>query len=151
MVTNHDVSTLAGWWNGYDLNIRGEIGVLNTEKELPSLLRQRQEDKTRLLFWLQTQQLLPQSWSDGISVIEEEKPFDIILCGAILNACARSRSRIMLFQLDDLQLLEAPVNIPGTDREYPNWRRKQRLETNALFADPEIQALLASTYQERMQ
>jgi len=43
------------------------------------------------------------------------------------------------------------VNIPGTYREYPNWRRKQRLETKALFGYPQIQALLASTYQERKQ
>jgi len=43
------------------------------------------------------------------------------------------------------------VNIPGTYREYPNWRRKQRLETKVLFGDPQIQALLASTYRERKQ
>ena len=151
MVTNHDVSTLAGWWNAADLKLRGEIGLLDTERELPSLQGERREDKTRLLAWLKSQQLLSASWSDVNSGALEEKPFDGDLCGAILSACARSQSRIMLFQLDDLQLLEAPVNIPGTHREYPNWRRKQKLETSILFADSNIQALLASISRERTQ
>jgi 4-alpha-glucanotransferase len=101
------------------------------------------------LAWLKSQQLLSASWSDVNSDCLEEKPFDGDLCAAILSACARSQSRIMLFQLDDLQLLEAPVNIPGTDREYPNWRRKQKLDTSLLFADSNIQALMASISRER--
>ena len=79
-----------------------------------------------------------------------DKPFDLPLCEAILNGCARSQSPLMLFQLDDLQLLQEPVNIPGTNREYPNWRRKQLQETKILFGDPQVQTLLSSTYQERM-
>ena len=79
-----------------------------------------------------------------------DKLFDLELCAAILAACAHSRARMLLCQLEDLQLLQEPVNIPGTYREYPNWRRKQRQTTAALFGDPQIQALLASTYQERM-
>jgi 4-alpha-glucanotransferase len=100
---------------------------------------------------LQAQQLLPESWSTTTAADAEEKLFNLDLCAAILAACARSRSRIMLFQLDDLQLLQEPVNIPGTHREYPNWRRKQKRETKKLFEDPQIQGLLASTYQERKQ
>jgi 4-alpha-glucanotransferase len=149
MVTNHDVSTLAGWWNGTDLQLRSDCGLLDKEQELPGLLEQRQEEKVRLLSWLHSLQLLPASWVSAMA--DAGNPFDIILCGAILDANARSRSRMMLFQLDDLQLLEEPVNIPGSYREYPNWRRKQRVETKALFEDPTIKALLASTYQERKQ
>ncbi|MEH6580809.1 MAG: 4-alpha-glucanotransferase [Halioglobus sp.] len=151
MVTNHDVSTLAGWWDGTDLHLRGDIGLLDIELELPEALRQRQEERISLLNWLQSLQLLPASWAGGNVDAVEGKPFDIALCGAILAASARSRSRMMSFQLDDLQLLQEPVNIPGTYREYPNWRRKQRLATEALFGDSQIQALLASTYQERKQ
>jgi 4-alpha-glucanotransferase len=151
MVTNHDVSTLAGWWDNTDLHIRHNIGLLDTESELAEVLRERREDKTRVLSWLQTQQLLPQGWATTTADGGKEKPFDIVLCGAILAASARSRSRMMLFQLDDLQLLQEPVNIPGTHREYPNWRRKQKWETKTLFEDPQIQGLLASTYQERKQ
>jgi 4-alpha-glucanotransferase len=151
MVTNHDVSTLAGWWDGTELHIRHSIGLLDTESELDEALRQREEDKNRVLKWLQTQQLLPESWSTTTAADGEVKLFNFDLCAAILAACARSRSHMMLFQLDDLQLLQDPVNIPGTHREYPNWRRKQKWETKTLFEDPQIQGLLASTYQERKQ
>jgi len=151
MVTNHDVSTLAGWWDGTDLQLREDIGLLDAGHELPEALQQRREDKGRLLTWLESQQLLPAGWNAATLDDGGGKPFDIVLCGAILAACARSRSRMMLFQLDDLQLLQEPVNIPGTYREYPNWRRKQRLETKSLFGDPQIQALLTSIYQERKQ
>ena len=151
MVTNHDVPTLAGWWNGTDLELREQVGLLDAEREKEAARLERQQDKQRLLGWLQSQQLLPDSWSMDVKNTCVTKQFDIVLCEAILNANARSRSKMMLFQLDDLQLLEEPVNIPGTYREYPNWRRKQRTETGTLFADPRIQAVLASTHRERMQ
>jgi len=147
MVTSHDVSTLAGWWNGTDLHIQAECGLLDIEHELNGQLQQREDDKLKMLAWLQSQQLLPAEW--GETGTASDKPFDISLCGAVLRANARSHSRLMLFQLDDLQLVQEPVNIPGTYRQYPNWRRKQKLATEAVFRDPQIQALVASTYQER--
>jgi 4-alpha-glucanotransferase len=101
------------------------------------------------LNWLQSLQLLPESWDPAVNHTVFDKRFDIALCGAVLDANARSRSKMVLFQLDDLQLLEEPVNIPGTYREYPNWRRKQKIDTRDLFGDPQIKALLASTYRER--
>ncbi|MEI6738600.1 MAG: 4-alpha-glucanotransferase [Pseudomonadota bacterium] len=39
-------------------------------------------------------------------------------------------------QLDDITGETAPVNIPGTHREYPNWRRKLSLNVEALLVDP---------------
>lgn len=149
MVTNHDVSTLAGWWNATDLEIRCNIGLLDPEHELPSLRHERQADKARLLAWLQSQQLLPEGWVQNEAESALQRPFDFALCRAILLASAHSRSKIMSFQLEDLQLLEDPVNIPGTYREYPNWRRKQAVETGSLFDTPEIQQLLSSIDRER--
>ena len=151
MVTNHDVATLAGWWNLTDLKLRHETGLLNSESQYADSCAQRQGEKTRLLELLQWQQLLPESWLAENSQFNLSREFDASLCGAILKVCARSRSRLMLFQLDDLQLLEEPVNIPGTHSEYPNWRRKQRFDTRALFQDPEIRMLIASARKERKQ
>jgi 4-alpha-glucanotransferase len=37
---------------------------------------------------------------------------------------ARSRCRLVSLQIEDLLGMVDPVNVPGTDREYPNWRRK---------------------------
>ena len=147
MVTNHDVSTLAGWWDGTDLEIRRQIGLISNGQELEHALEQRQQEKNQLLNWLEGQQLLPENRSQ----YPHEMAFDFSLCSAILLACATSRSTMMLFQLDDLQLLQRPVNIPGTYQQYPNWRRKQKQTTQSLFKDSRVKALLSSIHQERMQ
>ena len=35
-------------------------------------------------------------------------------------------SALMLVQVDDLEGEREPLNVPGTDRERPNWRRRNR-------------------------
>lgn len=149
MVTNHDVSTLAGWWDAADLQLRSDIGFDNAKEQLPALLDERRADKLKVLDWLAAQQLLPSSWSAELDDVVLTKAFDLALCAAMLATCARSASRLMSFQLDDLQLMKMPVNIPGTYREYPNWRRKQLQQTNTVFAKPEIQTMLAAMVCER--
>ena len=145
MVTNHDVATLAGWWNGTELQLRREMGVSNTSEELDLQIAERQSDKQKLLHWLSNLQLLPTTWK----INDVDKSFDLALCGAIGQACARSRAKLVSFQLEDLQLIQTPVNIPGTYREYPNWRRKQIEPVQTLFANTEIQSLLAAMVKER--
>ena len=71
------------------------------------------------------------------------------LCAAILIANARSNAQLMLLQLEDLQLISSPVNIPGTHNEYPNWRRKQTQSSAALLSQPAVQAVLAEINTER--
>lgn len=146
MVTNHDVPTLAGWWDASDLGIRKEIGLIQDQDEYVSACKGREQEKQECLNWLQSQQLLPESWHD----CTQDKRFDFDLCSAILIANARSRSALMLFQLDDLQLLHRPVNIPGTWKQYPNWRRRQKLSTRELFGQSGIQKLLSDLHQARI-
>ena len=154
MVTNHDVSTLAGWWETSDLQLRCETGNIN-QQELARQLQERSEDKRRLLQWLNERHSLPAAWCEalaagqGLNAEVLNKPFDLALCGAILAVCARSAARLMSFQFEDLQLLTTPVNIPGTYREYPNWRRKQQQQTSALFANPDITAVLSIMVKQR--
>ena len=149
MVTNHDVATLAGWWSGTDLKLKSQFGSEQNQPKLSSQLSERRQDKSRLLAWLESLELLPAGWSSHSATELPDKAFDIQLCRAILVANARGRSEMMLFQLDDLQLLEEPVNIPGTHREYPNWRRKQKVETREVFEDPVIKDVLAAIDGER--
>lgn len=147
MVANHDVPTLAGWWSGADIALQREIGLLDSGESETRAIEERNVDKTRLLEWLEQQQLLPAEWVGS----NPDRELDLSLCGAILKANARTRSKMMLFQLDDLMLEEKPVNIPGTWREYPNWRRKLKRNLANLFHDPEIRDLLMTIYQQRKQ
>jgi len=45
---------------------------------------------------------------------------------ALNNLAVAYGGRINAFSLDDILGETEPVNIPGTDREFPNWRRKYR-------------------------
>ncbi|RZV48122.1 MAG: 4-alpha-glucanotransferase, partial [Pseudomonadales bacterium] len=149
MVTNHDVPTLAGWWNGSELALRAQVGLLNAQTELPQRLEELRCDKHRLLEGLQMLALLPAGWQQQGFDQLQENPFDLDLCGAILRACAGSRAQLVSFQLEDLQLIEAPVNMPGSFSEYANWRRKQVRETSAIFNNAAITALLQPVYEAR--
>jgi 4-alpha-glucanotransferase len=146
MVTNHDVPTLADWWAKSDIKRRFDLAVIKSEDELTAVCAQRRHEKGQLLYLLGEQQLLSDSWQCR----DTEKPFDFELCLAIHRLCARSASRWVLFQLEDLQLMTEPVNIPGTYREYPNWRRKQLRATGDILADSQVVQLLRHISQERI-
>ena len=48
------------------------------------------------------------------------------------------RFRAMAAAGDDLAGEALAVNLPGTDRERPNWRRRMARTTQAIFADPSV-------------
>ncbi|WP_269620715.1 4-alpha-glucanotransferase [Zhongshania sp. BJYM1] len=146
-VTNHDVPTLSDWWSEDDLQRRYQLGVIPDQASLDALYLERKRDKRYLLQWLESNQLMPSNWE----VEELSKPMDMALCESIHRGCGRSASRFMLLQLEDLQLLKLPINIPATSHQYPNWRRKQALTTREIFAGVEATHLLNGVDKERTQ
>ena len=151
MVTNHDVPTLAGWWAAHDINSRNEYNLFDAADEFDTQLALRQSQKCQLLKWLNELNLLPENWLPELESLTQDRPIDLTLCAAIIRANARTNCQFMLYQLDDLQLIPEPVNIPGTFLEHPNWQRKQVRNTGAIFADPHINKILTSIHTERLQ
>ena len=145
MVANHDVPTLAAWWNGSDLRLRHSLGLIATPQLLAEQLLWRRAEKQQVLRWLADQWLLPPAWQEG----QEDQPFDLVLCAAIFRCNGRSSSQLLSLQLEDLALVESPVNIPGTSSEYPNWRRRLPVPLEALLASERGTTLLAGLKQER--
>ena len=62
---------------------------------------------------------------------------ETILEGA-LEFLARSRSRIVLVNLEDLWQETLPQNIPATSHERPNWRRRLRYGVQRIENDRKI-------------
>jgi 4-alpha-glucanotransferase len=151
MVTNHDVPTLAGWWEGHDIHSRNEYNLYASSEQFTADLAQRQEQKKQLLLWLDDCNLLPEAWRSERDTSIGERTLDLTLCAAILKANARTHCQFMLYQLEDLQLIREPVNVPGTFLEHPNWQRKQYRNTNAIFKDEKIRDILNSIHAERLQ
>jgi len=147
MITNHDVPTLAAWWNKSDLNLRKEIGLLTQQSELSTLVQARESDQIQILHWLNEQALLPANWQD----FDIHHKFDTALCQAIMVAVGSSASLLVSIQLEDLQLLEQPVNIPGTFNEYPNWQRKLPGDPETIFTQNPNSDMLAAFVASREQ
>jgi glycogen operon protein len=72
----------------------------------------------------------------------QTEPFDDALARALHAFVARTPSRLAMAQLDDLAGETEAVNLPGTDRERENWRRKLGAPVEALFGSTRAQAVL---------
>ena len=62
---------------------------------------------------------------------------------------ARSPSALMTIQADDLSEETEPLNVPGTDRERANWRRRQHGLIEDLPARDVARRVLAAVERER--
>lgn len=123
--STHDLPTLAGWWRAADIDEKFGLGLIS-EDSAERDRAQRREDKTRLLAALAAEKLAP---ADA----DTEAPFDPSLAEAIHAYIKKTPSVLAIIQVDDLLGEETAVNLPGTDRERPNWRRRlSRDATEAL-------------------
>jgi 4-alpha-glucanotransferase len=156
MVANHDVPTLAAWWNKSDLATRSQINLIASDEEYRAAVHSRESDLIQVLHWLNNSGLLPETWND----FNIHRPFDMELCCALLQANARGSSQMVSVQLEDLCLTESPVNSPGTSNEYPNWRRKvpysiehlfsSEFEPDTVFQDPVVQDPACNDREEQL-
>jgi glycogen operon protein len=121
--SSHDLPTLAGWWRGADLSERAEIGQLSPA-EAEEAREARQVEKVELAELVGS--------DDGI-------PSADYLPASVLSGVHRTlidgSSLLVLAQLDDLAGEEVAINLPGTDNERPNWRRKIQSPLPELFGD----------------
>jgi glycogen operon protein len=135
-VATHDMPTMNEFWTGGDIERRAQLGLYPG----PDPQRQREEDAARR-----------RAERDGMLRLLGEcglSPADPQDAGAVLAslhaAVARTRSMLAVVQMDDLIGESEPVNVPGTYREYPNWRRKLSLPLETILADPRWAGLAAA-------
>ena len=117
-VTTHDMPTLRSYWEARDIDLRRRLNLYPTTDIENEVLREREHDRTLLLGALQDQGLLPAAPATAFD------PFTPELAHALHIYLARSRCILAALQIEDLLGMIDPVNVPGTDREYPNWQRK---------------------------
>lgn len=138
VVCNHDIPTVKAYWTGSDLDLRWELGMFGSEQDFTQEKASREWSKRQILLSLDKEGLLP----SGVSTEEgQSSDMSFELCSAIHQYLARCNSQIVGVQLEDLLLIESPVNIPGTSVEYPNWRRKLTADVQTLFAQKNVQHL----------
>jgi len=158
-LNTHDMVPFAGYWAQRDLDILGQLGVLeegDLERGVDLVMKMKKERRATLASW----------WKDLVESddSDDEKPTEasISIGGAASAGASRlvfeklirfmsaGPAELVLVNLEDLWGETEPQNIPGTWKEYPNWRRKHRLFIEEWTRDEGIADLMKSIAKERI-
>jgi len=113
----HDLPPIAGAWLGADIEVRVSLGLLTDASDAAE---DALNERRRLMTLFDWQGVTPTPQPDP------GRP-ESGVAGVVLSQhrlIARSGAAVAMIQLADILGETAPVNIPGTSTEYPNWRRK---------------------------
>ena len=120
-ISTHDLPTLAGWQEGADIAEKARLGLLDATQAAAAAV-ERATEKTALAAALGGPVGAP----------------------AVHGFLAASPCALVLAQADDLGAERVALNLPGTDRERPNWRRKVGVPVPQLLETPAARAILGS-------
>jgi glycogen operon protein len=128
-VSTHDLPTIAGWWSGADIAEKAALGLLDPDGEAAARLERAREKRA----------LAEAIEAAGVAedaALAPYAPHDARLTAAVHRFAGAAPSSLVMVQADDLALETTALNLPGTDRERPNWRRKVRTGVDALWQTP---------------
>jgi 4-alpha-glucanotransferase len=109
---------LRGWWVGSDIEARLACHIYEHEGVADQARTQRSEERRKLVQSLSREQVLA---GDGL---EQTADLPDAVFIAAHRYLARSPAWLFGVQLGDLAGSLQMVNLPGTDRQHANWRRK---------------------------
>jgi len=136
----HDMSPLAGYWDGRDIDTRVSVGLL-AEDEAERARGERERDRLALLERLAEDDVLP-------FPIAPAAPAD--LRGAVHELLCRSPAQLVGFSLDDLAGEHDAVNVPGVGPEtHPSWTRKMRQPLEVIMMSDDARASLSCYGRQR--
>ncbi|HEY0336315.1 MAG TPA: malto-oligosyltrehalose synthase, partial [Burkholderiales bacterium] len=118
-VSTHDLATLTGFWEGYDLEVRQKLNLFPSEELRAQYVVNRAQERARLAIALEHEKLVPEHAVNPVA-----SPMTPELALAVHAYLAHTPSRVFVIQLEDILALREQANMPGTVKEQPNWRRK---------------------------
>jgi len=136
-VTTHDMPTLRSYWEARDIELRRSLNLYPSAAVENEVTREREHDRELLLAALEQQGLKP------VQTATPADPFSTELAHALHVYLARSATALVALQIEDLLGETLPVNVPGTDREYPNWQRKVSADIEDMAARTDLAAQFA--------
>lgn len=117
--STHDLPTWRGWRAGHEIDLRNDIGAMTPDAAQQARALRRTEVVA-----------LDKALADSASA-----PGSV---DAMHDFLARTTSRLVAVQVENvLDILEQP-NLPGTVTEYPNWRRRLPAGPGEITADPRL-------------
>jgi 4-alpha-glucanotransferase len=134
-VSTHDHQTFNGWWQGADVDMRLEHGLV--PPGLTDTHRQeRQVERDDLVKALRAANVLDETAANDESLEPQ-------LALAAYRFIAQTRSMLVAVRLADLTDEKQPTNIPGTSGSYPNWKPKLSVPLDAIAVQPFVIELTA--------
>ncbi len=116
-VSSHDLPTIAGWQQAADLTERHALGL---------------------------EAAAPESRHADIRALQARIGHGTLATEAH-RFVASTDCDLVTIQAEDLAGDTVSVNLPGTDQERPNWRRRIAIPVERLLAEPQAQAIIAAT------
>jgi 4-alpha-glucanotransferase len=128
MSTTHDLPTVAGWWQGADIEMRARLD-LSADSDA-----QRPQDRVAL--W-------QACVAAGVASGAAPPPGDPApAVDAALGFVAASPSPLAIVPIEDVLGLVDQPNLPGTIDEHPNWRRRLMQPVDQVLKPMQIRARL---------
>src|SRR5690606_24297999 len=125
-----------GWWAGKDIELRRRHNLIDAESaKAQNTARERGREALLEL----------------VRGSEGEIPTDLPPDLAVEVQAKRARSAAMLRAIRPADIVgeESPTNLPGTDTEYPNWRRRLALDLAEIARLPLFATLTKAMREER--
>ncbi len=145
--STHDLPTLAGFWQGVDLDVRTRLMLFPNSETRERLVTERDWDRGRLLWALEREGLLPEGIEKDPARLAELPPEMIAALHAYL---ARSPAMLLAIQPEDIFACREQINVPGTlEDQHPNWQRKLPVALEDWTADERFNLVIDATRQER--
>jgi 4-alpha-glucanotransferase len=144
-VTTHDLPTLAGFWEGQDLDLRSRLNLYPSPRSAEQDAALRAQDRHLLVAALVREGLLPPDYSSPADLCPEE------IRRGVLAYVGRSRAALVESRLEEFLGLTAQQNLPGTVDQHPNWRQKILQPLEELRRHPEVIRLAETLCQARNQ
>ncbi len=145
--STHDLPTLAGLWQGLDIDRRSELGLFPGDELRQRVIVERAQDRARLLVALEREGLLPPGTGIHPVAVPTLTP-ELVL--ALHSYLARTPSQVLMVQPEDVLGQAEQANLPGSpDDRHPNWRRRLALDLEDWREDARFVALAEALRRER--
>lgn len=132
---SHDLPTLLAWWTSDDIALKQALGLFPTVEEARGQRERRDRERREMILAFTRAGLFAEP--PDPSTLSAE-----VFAQHAHRYLSMTKSILLSTQFDDMTGEVAPVNVPGTWKEHPNWRRKYRLSLEELSEDHDAWALV---------
>ncbi|TCS39390.1 4-alpha-glucanotransferase [Paucimonas lemoignei] len=139
----HDLPTIAGWWQGRDIDWRKQLDLLEEGQSEDEARAARANERAAL-----AQALFEHAPQQSAANMSNADQADAAVDAAAAFIAATPAPLALLPIEDALGLVEQP-NLPGTVDTHPNWRRRLPQPVDSLLDAPGVARRLAALNRSR--